>query len=173
MRTLLFLFIGLIMVVAVIVSNRLAAREAAAEDQKRDEEDAGLDARLHDAATTFRAAAQSIGETHTALRTALTDLAAQCEALAQREADGSGLGRLARAAIIRLLFALYGVVERVTALANHSASETFEPLLDSSVGLIVSATDALHTIADRADEATTRHLEADLDVLRARLDEVG
>jgi hypothetical protein len=43
-------------------------------------------------------------------------------------------------------------------------------VLDSSVAVIVDATDALHRVADRADESTLRHLEVDLDVLRERLD---
>jgi len=170
MRTLIFLFIGVILFVAIVVTNRMAARRAGEGDESSAEPDGGLGARLAEAATTFLVAAGAVPEERTVLKAALSDLASQCDALAAREEGRAALPRAARATATRLILVLYGVVERVTALAQTSASAATDALLDSAVGLIVEATDALHSIADKADESAMRHLEAELDVLRERLD---
>lgn len=164
MRTLLIVFIGLLVLVAVLLSNRLAARRQAV--RMPAEDDPSLSARLTEAATAFSAAAEALPDDRAALGIALSDLASQCDALAER----APLPRTARGAVVRLLLALHGVVERVTKLAQRAPSDAFDPLIDSATGLIVGASEALHGIAEQADETAMRHLEADLDVLRARLD---
>jgi len=171
MQTLVILISGLIFFIALVVAKRRIARGRAERRTSSDAaEDTSLGAQLLDAERTFAAAADSLSPGRRMLKVALTDLARQCRALAERDADGAGLPVRARAATVRLLLALYRVVERVTALARRDGSSEMDALLDSAVGAIVGAKDALHTIADQADETALRHLEADLDVLRARLD---
>ena len=170
MRTLLFLFIGLVLFVAVWAAKRRAARGPVDQAARPEGDDPSLGEQLCEAAHTFSAAADSLSPERAMLKTALTDLAAQCRALAVRDAEGDGLPATARLGLVRLLLALYGVAERVTALAQRGAGRETDAVLDSSVAVIVDATDALHRVADRADESTLRHLEVDLDVLRERLD---
>ena len=169
MRTLIFLFVGLIVFVAVLVSKRIDAKKTDGVTDSSEPEGTSLADRLAEAATTFRASADSFAPKRIQLKTALTDLAAQCSGLSERE-QTTGFPRGAQTSIVRLLLALYGVVERLTGVAQHTASEATEAVLESSVGLIVEATDMLHAIADKADETAMVHLEADLDVLRDRLD---
>jgi hypothetical protein len=131
-----------------------------------------LEQRLTEAAISFNAAAGAL-DPSSSLRAALTSLSDQCAALAARQADGGAFGSAPRAAIIRLLMALYPVVERVTAIACYGDPAVTDPSLDSATALLTRSTETLGNIAEKADETALRHLEADLDVLRERLDRPG
>lgn len=130
----------------------------------------GLEARLAEAATSFGSAAAALGPEHGSLRRALEGLAAQCAALAERQGNGTGLNRPARSAVLRLLLALYGVIERLGALARHGDPEVVGPGLETATAMIEKSTDTLAGIAESADARELRKLEADLDVLRDRLE---
>jgi len=132
-----------------------------------------LEQRLSEAAATFGAAADTVDSGRPALKSAIIDLADQCAALAGRQGEGAAFGQAPRAAIIRLLMALYPVVERVTAITRHGDPAVIAPSLDTATVLLTRSTETLVNIADRADETALRHLEADLDVLRERLDKPG
>lgn len=118
---------------------------------------------------TFNAAADSLPDHRAELRSAIADLSNQCAALSKREESGGSFSRTARASIARLVLALYGVVERAASIAKRPASPAADELLVEANGLIVSATQSLNGFAERADETSLLHLEADLDVLRDRL----
>lgn len=168
MRTLILLIVGLIVFAAILVSNRIAARRQSEAGDGPSDDSLTLEARLAEAATVFAAAAQASGRP--ILKSTVSDLAAQCSALARREGEGAGFNRESRSAIIRLLLVLHDVVERVMALERHGVPESGIPLFNSAIDLVGRATAELHAIADRADARALTHLEADLEILRERLD---
>jgi hypothetical protein len=177
MRTIAFAFAALFAVVVALFlkrkhrrvgqSSNAPAFPAGNDNEGRD----ALESRLAEAADNFAAAAATLSPDHDALRAALEALSAQCAALAARQNNGGDLDRVARSAIIRLLLSLYSVVERVTALSRYGEAAGVEPALESARSLIVKSTEAFSGIAERADEAALVHLEAELDVLRERLDD--
>lgn len=174
MRTIGFVIFGLVAAIfAFALRGRLARRkpqpkapELTVVEGGRDE----LHQHLSEAANSFSAAAAGIDPDHETLRQSLTELSARCLALAERQRDAEAFGPPARTAIVRLLLALYGVVERVTALARHGEPTRIGPAIGEATALIGRSTEALGGIAEQADETALRHLEAELDVLRARLD---
>lgn len=159
MRTLIFLFIGLLMLTAMLGAKWLDARRASKDVGVAKSENPTLSARLKQSATLYRKAAQALPEESDHLRAAIFELADQCSALASRD----GFSRSARSTIIRLLLSLNDVVDRVSKTADG-------PLTDRASDLITEATKTLSVIADRADDTVLRRLEADLDVLKDRLD---
>lgn len=180
MRTLIFLSIGLLMFTGWLVIKLLDARKRRQPGVREvpapsdpAPEDSNLSQRLDEAAMTFGAAGHSVGAERGALKTAITELSEQCAALSAREKTGAAFRRPARAGIVRLILALYGVVERATKIADRPASDAADTLLDDATKLIGSATTALAGFAERADDTALTHLEADLDVLRDRLDVIG
>lgn len=166
MRTLIFLSIGLIMLIAVLVVKRLDARREKKAAATGDSESLTLSARLTQSAHVYRAAGETLSDERAYLKASISELANQCEALASRE----GFSSTARSTIIRLLLSLNDVVQRLTAVEGLDIpSDASESLVNNAAELIAEASAALGAIADRANDTTLRRLEADFDVLKDRL----
>jgi len=163
MRTLIFLFFGLFMLIAIFVVKRLDARREKNVVEAGDPESPTLPARLEQAAISYRAAAVSLSDEHNRLRLVILDLADQFNALAAR----GPFSRSARTAIIRLLLSLNDVVQRVTGDQGRNADA---PLVDRAAELIAEAKLILGGFVDRANDTALQRLEVDLDVLKDRID---
>ena len=164
MRTLIFLLIGLTMLGAMLIGKYLDTRREKAAVEKS--ESLTLSARLEQSADLYRTAANAVSDRHRRLSSAITELADHCSALSARR----GFSRAARSTIIRLLLSLNDVVRRVTEIdATSHLSDSGRLLTDRAIQLIVEASEILEDIADRADDASLRRLESDLDVLNDHL----
>ena len=127
------------------------------------QDDASLGGRLEEAAANFGAAAAEAPEGP--LREALASLAARCGGLSER-ARRDELGGGARLPVMRLLLPLYGIAPRAVTLARQGGEEA---TVASATDLIVRANTAMQRIDDRAAERERQRLEAELEVLEARL----
>lgn len=167
MRTLIFLFIGLIMLTALLIVKRLDARRERKAAASGDSESLTLSARLTQSAHVYRAAGETLSDRRVYLKASISELVNQCEALATRD----GFSRAARSKIIRLLLSLNGVVQRVTKVDGmYITDDSADSLTDNAAELILEASASLNAIADRADDTALRRLETDLDVLKDCLD---
>jgi len=167
MRTLIFLFFGLFLLTAMFVVKRLDAGREKKLAGEGDSKPLTLKERLEQSAVLYRTAAGALPADRIRLRKVISGLADRCRSLATR----ARFPRKARMTIIRLLLSLNDVIERVTAIERSREPSELDALsTDKAVELIAEATEALGVIADRADDVASRRLEADLDVLKDRLD---
>lgn len=168
----LFLIVVLIAAGAAVVLRflrRSGDAAAAAGMPPPDDPEVPLAKRLRSASKNFRRAARLVGRRFHPLRSAITGLSEQCARLADRVGADEGFERRSRMAVLRLVYPLYGVVDRAVIASRQPDDGARDGLLNSAAALIQQANDALGAVADRADESALRHFEADLEILEERL----